>query len=155
MLQRLSLQRNGLRYLEKCSYHSLSKMLPHSSIFHEKKNIQSPSIPLFRLDQTRHMGRNDGHSAFYKTRPPTRKQRKKYYKRKREEYHEKVGKHSKPGSRAGPLREYEEIERQDLVDKGSGKISRGLLPENMGYNYGDGEFIYIFLQCSTELQLHD
>lgn len=102
------------------------------------------SAPLFRMDQTRHMGRKDGHSAFYKTRPPTKKQRKKYFKRKREVEYEKVGKHSKPGSRAGPLREYEEIERQDLVDKGAGRISRGLLEENAGYNYGDGKYYYYF-----------
>jgi hypothetical protein len=102
------------------------------------------SAHLYRLDQIRHMGRKDGHSAFYKTRPPTKKQRKKYFKRKRELEYEKVGKHSKPGSRAGPLREYEELERQDLVDKGAGRISRGLLEENAGYNYGDGKYFCYF-----------
>ena len=118
---------------------------------------QYPSSLLYRFDQTRHMGRKDGHSAFYKARPTTRKQRKKYYKRKREEDHHKVGKHSKPGSKAGPLREYEELERQDLVDKGAGKISRGLLPENMGYNYGDGMYLFIsmvhVLFCSCRVHM--
>lgn len=100
-------------------------------------SLSNPSSPLYRLDQIRHMGRKDGHSAFYKIRPSTRKQRKKYYKRKREEYQHQIGRHSKPGSKAGPRREYKEIQRQNLVDLGAGRKERGLLPENMDYNYGD------------------
>jgi len=158
MLQRLLLQRHGMKKNVTISkfisqkgntkYSSaVQPILNRSySIFSSKSltlNNQDENryniLPLYRLDQTRHMGRKDGHSAFYKTRPPTKKQRKRYFKRKREQYHEKVGKHSKPGSKAGPLREYEAIEKQDLVDKGAGKISRGLLPESMDYHYGDGE----------------
>ena len=84
------------------------------------------------------MGRKDGFSAFHKPRKTPRKQLKKYHKRKREEYYQKHGRHSKPGSRAGPTREEQRIDWQNLVDLGSGKISRGIKPESLEYNYGDG-----------------
>ncbi len=105
----------------------------------------TPSTPppislLHRLDQKRHMGRKDGHSAFYKPRKPNKKQLKKYHRRKRKEYHHKIGRHSKPGSRAGPRREEMELERQNLVALAKGEIQRGLLPESQEYNYADGMY---------------
>ena len=175
MMQRISLQRSGFRnYVVKkisqdatiCTHHSrgnycsltlwnqsnkATNIACQSLTVYEGTNrypssLYLPSSPLYRLEQTRHMGRKDGHSAFYKVRPPTRKQRKKYYKRKREEYQHKIGRHSKPGSKAGPRREYEEIQRQNLVDLGAGRTSRGLLPEDMEYNYGDGMFHLLSFQ---------
>ncbi len=94
--------------------------------------------PLYRLDQVRFMGRKDGNKAFYAPRKTPRKKLKQYHRRKREEYHQKYGRHSKPGSKAGPRRERQRLEWQNLVDLGSGKISRGVKPESLEYNYGDG-----------------
>jgi len=104
---------------------------------HHDDNDSLPSSRLHQLNQTRHMGRKDGHSAFFKPRPPTRKKRKIYHKRKREEYQHKVGRHAKPGSKAGPRREFYESEWKHLVDKGRGLISDEIPAEELEYNYGD------------------
>ena len=65
--------------------------------------------------QKRYFGRRGGASAF-KVRPPTAKQRKRYNRRQKQLHFEKVGKHSAPGSKAGPKREMERMERQHLLD---------------------------------------
>ncbi len=90
-----------------------------------------------QLSQQRHMGRKDGNKAFNRVRPPTRKQKKKYHKRMRENHHHKVGRHSKPGSRAGPRREFLQNEFDFLVDSAMGKIPRESTPEELEYNFGD------------------
>ena len=86
------------------------------------------------------MGRKSGASAFAKPRPPTRKQRKRYNKRKREIFLEKVGKHSKPGAKAGPRREMAQKDFQYLLDKAEGKIV-DTSPDQLEYGFGDGKEI--------------
>ncbi len=83
------------------------------------------------------MGRKDGNKAFNKVRPPTRKQKKKYHRRMREIQHHRVGRHSKPGSKAGPRREFLQNEFDFLVDSAKGKIPREPTPEELEYNFGD------------------
>lgn len=98
--------------------------------------FQFSNNKLYDLQQQRHMGRRDGNKAFYETRPPTRKQTKTYYKRKREEHEYNISRHSKPGSKAGPRREYIQDEFQHLVDS-----ARGLVPLKderlVDYDYGN------------------
>ena len=92
---------------------------------------------MFQLNQQRHMGRKDGNKTFFKTRPPTKKQKKKYHKRMRDVYQEKVGIHSKPGSKAGPRREYLNNEKNYLVGRALGKIPDEPSPDELEYNFGD------------------
>jgi pentatricopeptide repeat protein len=82
------------------------------------------------------MGRKGGASAFSKVRPPTRKKLKSYHRRKRKLYHEKVGKHSKPGAKAGIRREYAAKEWQYLLDKAQGEIP-DVTPEDVEYDFGN------------------
>jgi len=89
------------------------------------------------LDQQRHMGRKDGNKAFFKTRGPTPKQRKKYHKRMRDTYQQKEGRHSKPGSKAGPRREYFRDQKEYLIDRALGKIPSESSPEELEYDFGD------------------
>jgi len=105
----------------------------HGSRFHNPYYF-SPSPHHCR--QIRYMGRRSGASAFSKPRPPTRKQRKSYYKKKREIFQEKVGKHSKPGTKAGPRREIIEKEWQHLLDRAKGKIP-DVSPDQLEYDFGD------------------
>ena len=77
--------------------------------------------------QKRYLGRRGGASAF-KVRPPTAKQRKRYNRRQKQLHWEKVGKHSAPGSKAGPRREMEKVERQRLLNLHYGKDEDKLLP---------------------------
>lgn len=92
---------------------------------------------MFQLNQQRHMGRKDGNKTFFKTRPPTKKQKKKYHKRMRDVHQEKVGIHSKPGSKAGPRREYIENEKNFLVTRALGKIPDQPSPDELEYDFGD------------------
>ena len=79
------------------------------------KPQQSLSPPLRDQIITRHFaGRKDRASTAYEVRPPTKKQRKAYHKRRREQQYEAT-KHSKPGSKAIPRRlEDKETEKQLL-----------------------------------------
>lgn len=91
---------------------------------------------MHQLQQQRYMGRKDGNKSFYKVRSPTRKQKKKYHKRKREEHQYNVERHSKPGAKAGPRREFIENEFQHLVDR-----AQGIVPlddeKHIEYDYGN------------------
>jgi pentatricopeptide repeat domain (PPR motif) len=82
------------------------------------------------------MGRKDGNKAFFKVRPPTRKQRKRYNMRLKEQ-EEKAAKHSKPGSKAGPRREFLRDEQEFLVDRALGKNTDKLPPEFLDYDFGN------------------
>lgn len=82
------------------------------------------------------MGRKDGNKAFFKVRPPTRKQRKRYNMRLKEQ-EEKAAKHSKPGSKAGPRREFIRDEQEFLVDRALGKNTDKLPPEHLDYDFGN------------------
>ena len=105
--------------------------------FVTNNNVFGHSQPrLFQLDQVRSMGRKGGASAFSKVRTPTRKQRKKFHRRKRELYQEKVGKHSKPGAKAGPRREYKAREMEYLIDKAQGNLPEED-PEMLEYDFGN------------------
>lgn len=88
------------------------------------------------LDQKRHMGRKDGNKSFFKTRGPTRKQRKKYHKRMRETCEQKEGRHSKPGSKAGLRREIARDEKEYLINSALGKLTTES-PEELEYDFGD------------------
>lgn len=108
-----------------------------NNIYDYNPSFELTNRKMYLLDQCRHMGRKDGNKAFFKTRPPTRKQKKKYHKRMRELHHEKVGRHSKPGSKAGPRREYIENEHQYLVGRAKGEIPEGPPPEFLEYDFGN------------------
>mmetsp|Transcript_25618 Transcript_25618/g.38685 ORF Transcript_25618/g.38685 Transcript_25618/m.38685 type:complete len:1202 (+) Transcript_25618:171-3776(+) len=60
--------------------------------------------------------RRDGNKKFLEQRKPTRKQKKLYRRRERELFNEKVGKHSPPGSKAGPSRQFDEETRQQYLN---------------------------------------
>lgn len=139
---------NSLGRAQRNHYNTFAKnVVSNNQHQHQHQNHQRhfpSSSPLFRFDQTRSMGRNDGNSAFYKPRKPSKKQLKKYHKRKRDEYHQNEGRHSKPGSVAGPLREEKELVRQEWVGIGAGKTKPGLVQKG-GYDYGDGMFLSFFL----------
>ena len=97
------------------------------------KDLQASASPLFQ-HQIR-WKRKGGASAFSEPRPPTRKQRKEYYRRKRRLYQEKVGKHSAPGSKAGYRRQWNEETFQELLDWNNKdeQFEKQLLE----YDYGD------------------
>ena len=92
---------------------------------------------MHRLDQQRYMGRKDGNKSFFKTRTPTRKQNKKYHKRMRDVHHEQVGRHSKPGSKAGPRREFMDNEHKFLVGRALGEIPDEPSADELEYDFGD------------------
>ena len=75
------------------------------------------------------MPRKSGASAFSKPRPPTRKKLKKYHRRMRAQHHEKVGKHSPPGSKAAHRRQFVEKQWQTLLDRAEGKLPSGTAAE--------------------------
>jgi len=83
----------------------LQTSLPASALTSSSLPSRNPSSPppsLQRSSQiiTRHFaGRKDRASTAYETRKPTKKQRKAYHKRQREQQYEAT-KHSKPGSKA-------------------------------------------------------
>lgn len=83
------------------------------------------------------MPRKSGASAFSKPRPPTRKKLKKYHRRMRAQHHEKVGKHSAPGSKAAYRRQFVEKQWQTLLDRAEGKLPTGTVAElNAGVGAG-------------------
>eukprot|EP00957_Ditylum_brightwellii_P067266 5104801-Ditylum_brightwellii.AAC.1 len=103
---------------------------------------------LHRQIQVRYK-RKGGASAF-KPRPPTRKQRKEYYRRQRRLEFEQVGKHSAPGSVAGPLRQEDEEERQFLLSYAKGEIP--LIDEgDSEYDLGDALLDDLFGNSSSAL----
>ena len=75
------------------------------------------------------MPRKSGASAFSKPRPPNRKKLKKYHRRMRAQHHEKVGKHSAPGSKAAYRRQFVEKQWQTLLDRAEGKLPTGTAAE--------------------------
>jgi pentatricopeptide repeat protein len=77
--------------------------------------------------------RNDGNSVFMEPRKTTRKQKKSYRKRQREIYHEQVGKHSAPNSKASIRRQFDEETRQDLLNRNKPDVNTGELE----YDYND------------------
>lgn len=119
------------------SFHALSSSFcQHLSSRCQDQTFHFTNDLMHQLQQQRYMGRKDGNKAFYKVRPPTSKQKKRYHKRKREEHQYKVERHSKPGAKAGPRREYIENEFQHLVDR-----ARGIVPlddeNHIDYDYGN------------------
>ena len=92
------------------------------------------------------MPRKSGASAFSRPRPPTRKARKRYHRRLRADHHERVGKHSPPGSRAAARRQFVDEQWDTLLDRAEGRLPTGTvevlaaLMEDEGgedYDYGD------------------
>jgi pentatricopeptide repeat protein len=79
--------------------------------------------------------RKGGASAFSKPRPPTRKQQKAYNRRKAKLHHERVGKHSAPGSKAGYRRQFNEDTFQELLD--GNKKDAAFDQQLLEYDYGD------------------
>lgn len=75
--------------------------------------------------------RRDGNKKFLEQRKPTSKQKKKYHRRQRELFHEKVGKHSPPGSKAGIRRQENEEIRQQYLKWDEEE------PAKIDYNVGD------------------
>ena len=81
--------------------------------------------------------RHDRSSAFSKPRPPTRKKRRAYNRRKKREADERA-RHSAPGSKAGPRRQWAQDRWQQLLSYD--KESDELLPakqEDEEYTYED------------------
>lgn len=78
-------------------------------------SIPSRNPPLHCYIQVR-FKRNDGSKAFTKQRKVDKKGQKKERRRKYAAEYEKKGKHSAPGSVAGPRREWEEEQRKELID---------------------------------------
>lgn len=107
------------------------KLVPSISTFQLTNNKN-----LHQLDQKRFMGRKDGNKAFFKVRPPTKKQRKRYNMRLKEQ-EEKVARHSKPGSKAGPRREFNRDEHEFLIERALGKNTNTLPPEHLDYDFGN------------------
>ena len=81
------------------------------------------------------MPRKVGAKAFSKPRPPTRKKLKAYHRRRRAQEHEKVGKHSAPGSKAATRREFVERQWDTLLERAEGEIPTGTTAE---LNSGSG-----------------
>jgi len=104
-----------------------------SALFSRQDDLQASQSPLFQ-HQVR-WKRKGGASAFSEPRPPTRKQRKAYHRRKRRLYHEKEGKHSAPGSKAGYRRQWNEETFQQLVDYN--KKDEVWEQQRLEYDYGD------------------
>lgn len=75
----------------------------------QSRNVQNPFFQQVRWK------RNDGNKASMKERPPTRKQLKTYNRKNRAREQEQEH-HSRPGSKAGPRREWEAQTKQDLLD---------------------------------------
>lgn len=114
-------------------------------VFHDPRNesfdpSSSPSCPhlnYHQLSQIRFMGgRNDGARFVLKPRPVSKKQQTKYH-RKLKVMEEKQAKHSKPGSKAGPRREFAQDQLQYYKDKATGKFSNQMEPEELEYDFGD------------------
>ena len=61
----------------------------------------------------------------------------------RKVYHEKVGRHSKPGLVAGPKREFQKQEWQYLLDRAEGKLLE-ITDRDLEYDFGDSEFLCVF-----------
>jgi len=78
--------------------------------------------------------RRDGNSAFFQNRKSTRKKKKAYHRKRREVWQEKVGKHSAPGSTAGPRRQLDEERRQDYLNWDN--ITKEN-PEELEYDFSD------------------
>ena len=76
--------------------------------------------------------RKDGHSAFFESRKPTPKQKKEFRKRKRAIFHEKVGKHAAPNSKASVRRQDAEEERQMYLT-----LNENEPAEEPDYGYSD------------------
>jgi pentatricopeptide repeat protein len=95
---------------------------------------RASNSPLFQHHQVR-WKRKGGASAFSEPRPPTRKQRKAYNRRKAKLYHEKQGKHSAPGSKAGYRRQWNEETFQQLLDYNS--KNELMEKARLEYDYGD------------------
>ena len=81
--------------------------------------------------------RHDRASAFSKPRPPTKKKRRAYNRRMKKETDEKA-RHSAPGSKAGPRRQWAQNRWNQLLTHG--KDDKNLLPavqEEEEYTYED------------------
>jgi pentatricopeptide repeat protein len=75
----------------------------------QSRNVQNPFFQQVRWK------RNDGNKASMKERPATKKQLKAYNRKNAARQAEKDH-HSKPGSKAGPRREWEAQQKKDLLD---------------------------------------
>jgi pentatricopeptide repeat protein len=75
----------------------------------QSRNVQNPFFQQVRWK------RNDGNKASMKERPATKKQMKAYNRKNRARQAEQE-QHAKPGSKAGPRREWEAQQKQDLLD---------------------------------------
>ena len=116
---------------------SLSFLIQQTATPALSTTFQLSNQKFHQLDQHRHMGRNDGNKQFFKTRAPTQKKKKQYHKRMREMHHQQVGRHSKPGFKAGPRREYFEDEFQFKLDRARGKIPAAPTADDLEYDFGD------------------
>ncbi len=124
------------------SFHSLTRLPPNDDVLfspfgssnsnHPNSFPRQPLHP-FQPQQVR-WKRKGGASAFSKPRPPTQKQRKTYNRWKKNLHWQKVGRHSKPGSKAADRRiaakqDWDDLmmygtpERQALIDKYAPKAS--------------------------------
>ena len=81
--------------------------------------------------------RHDRSSAFSKPRPPTKKKRREYNRRMKREADERA-RHSSPGSKAGPRRQWAENRWQQLLAHGKNDDQMLLATEdNEEYTYED------------------
>ena len=81
--------------------------------------------------------RHDRSSAFSKPRPPTKKKRREYNRRMKKEADERA-RHSSPGSKAGPRRQWVENRWQQLLAHGKNDDQMLLATqENEEYTYED------------------
>lgn len=75
----------------------------------------------FLYQQIRWKRRDGNKKSSLSSRPPTKKQRK-VYRREKKELQGRLNKHSAPGSRAGPMREWQEKNRQEILQFDREKI---------------------------------
>ena len=102
------------------------------------KKQQGPQWDPVRHQAQVRWKRKDGYSRFYEPRGPTKKQRKKFHRKKALQQWQKEGRHSAPGSVAGKRREFEAEQLQEYLDWDETKIKQGLLnPNPKEYEYGD------------------
>lgn len=84
--------------------------------------------------QVRWKGRNDGNKFYGQDRAPTKKQRKKYHRHLQSVQQEKE-KHGKPGYKAGPRREWNQMVKDEILNGDDGDTNNPLLSEE--YTMGD------------------